>query len=131
MSKRKISLGRLAAWWAMRSQKRRRHRVVVDLPPLPEVVLSNGSYSANASAGFDAGFDIAVDLKTWAAAELEIWFNLTDTGYVLLDVVSSDSVHYVHADVAQGEATLVYKARYRSGDVMGAFSNEVVIDISF
>ena len=120
----------LRSWVALFLQERRRNRIAAapPLPPFPIVTLSNGTYYGEQS-WFDTAFDISVDLKTWGAASLEIWANLTWTGYELLQIVASGTVHYVHYQAAFGEATFMYKARYRNGDNVGSFSNEITIDI--
>src|SRR5258708_32662770 len=108
-----ISGRKLRSWWAMQSQKRRRHGAAAPLPPFPVVTLSNGIFYGE-SNWFDTAFDVAVNLKTWSAANLEIWLNPWDE-YVLLAIVPSSTVRYVHFQASYGEGTFMYKARYRTG----------------
>ena len=97
----------------------------MQLPPFPLVTLSNGIFYAE-STWFDVAFDVAVNLKTWSAANLEIWMNPW-SGYALLAIVPSSTVHYVHFQAADGEGMFLYKARYRNGQDVGPFSNEVTV----
>jgi hypothetical protein len=122
----------MRAWWAMRSQKRRRHGgAPADLPPLPVVTLSNGDAFPNGGQ-YDIAFDITVDHKTWPVGSLEIWFTSNwPSDYAMLATVTSDSMHYVHYSATASEGSFTYKARYVSGDVVGAFSNEVTVPITF
>ena len=125
-----ISPRALRVWWALRLQKRRRRGAAVSLPPFPDVTLSNVSIGGHAE-WFDPAFDISVDLKSWGVASLEIWLNQNEGGYAFLDVVPSETTSYVHYEATQVESVLKYKARYRNGDDLGSFSNEVIADIQF
>jgi hypothetical protein len=122
----------MRAWWAMRSQKRRRHGgAPADLPPLPVVTLSNGGGFPNGGQ-YDIAFDITVDHKTWPVGSLEIWFTSSgSSGYSVLATITSDSGHYVHYSATSTAGSFSYKARYVSGDVVGAFSNELTVTITF
>src|SRR4051812_1250873 len=118
------------SWWAMRLQKRRRASVAAPVvPPLPDVLLGDGSFESE-STWFNTSFAIAVDLKTWPAANLEIWVNNNFTGYALLDTIASGTDVYVHNHAAVEEASLIYKARYTDGTNLGLFSNELQIDVT-
>jgi hypothetical protein len=120
----------MRAWWAMRSQKRRRHGgAPADLPPLPVVTLSNGSYEWSGGL-VSASFDIAVDHKTWPSANLEIWFALGSPSFALLATVGSGLGSFTHPAITDSEAVLYYKARYLDGDVVGPFSEVLEIDAS-
>jgi hypothetical protein len=107
----------------MRVQKRRRHGAAA---PLPVVTLSNGTFAPDIES-FNVDFDMAVDLKTWPPASLEIWVNVNGLGYLLLDTVDSSTTHYQQFHATGSEATFVYKARYVSVDQVGGFSNELTV----
>jgi hypothetical protein len=120
------------AWWAMRSQKRRRHATSppVDPPALPVVALSNGNFSVSGSL-VSSSFDITVDHKTWPTASLEIWFAMNSpSSYALLSIVGSTAENFSHPAITDSEAILYYKARYQNGDIVGPFSDDLEIDIS-
>jgi hypothetical protein len=119
------------AWWAMRSQKRRRHSAGAppEPPPLPVVTLSNGNYSVSGGL-VSSTFDISVDHKTWPVASLEIWFSRNSTSnYAVLATVGSDAESFSHPAITDSEDILYYKARYRNGDVLGPFSEQLEIDV--
>ncbi len=116
-------------WWAMRCQKRRRRQGQPELPPLPTVLVGNGSYYAE-QEWFNTVFEVQVDLGGWPEAMVEIWLNVNEGGFAFLDLVASDIGEYLHVPAAYGEELLVYKARYRSATgELGPFSNELAIQI--
>ena len=123
-----ISGRQLRTWWAMRLQKRRRDGAAAPLPPFPIVTLANGSWE-NAGSWYSNFFDIFVDHKTWPVANLEIWLNPWN-GFTLLAIVGSDSPGFTHDQASEGEGTFIYKARYRNGQNVGQFSNDMTIEIS-
>ncbi len=119
----------LRAWWVMRRQKRRRRQGQPELPPLPTVLVGNGSYYAQ-QEWFNTVFEVQVDLGGWPEAMVEIWLNVNEGGFAFLDLVASDIGEYLHVLAAYGEELLVYKARYRSATgELGPFSNELAIQI--
>ena len=125
---RMLSPQSLRAWWAARTQKRRRRHG--SAAPLPVVTLSNGTVSIDIeSANID--FDIAVDLKTWPAASLEIWVSINGSAYFLMDLVASSTTHYLHFHAAGSDALFKYKTRYVSSLNIGPFSNELTVNVVF
>jgi hypothetical protein len=120
-----LSPRKLREWWAMRSQRRRRHGAAA---PLPVVTLSNGTFAPDIES-FDVDFDISVDLKTWPPASLEIWVSVDFLAYFLLDTVDSSTTHYQQFHATGAEATFVYKARYVSVDQVRGFSNELTVNV--
>ena len=111
-------------------EKRRRKRAAVARPNAP--VITSGTYdTATDIQWFDGVITFTFQHGTFPTAMLEVWFNFDYTSYVRLATIPSTATTYRHARAAQGEDSLRYQLRYVSNSIVGRFSNEYEIVITF
>ena len=116
------------AWWALRSQKRRRQSPSQPLQPAAPVITGGWfEWDATQVGLADVGFGYTFQHGTFPQARFEVWLARSSQGwaYNLLETMLSNETddHYQLCASSGGE-TLRYKMRYRYGDIIGPFSNE-------
>ena len=125
------------AWWAMRSQKRRRQRSAATAPTPPVPVIVDGSFMLNGSDPGWADVSISWEIQYGSSpvGSIEVWFRTDVDDWLSLGTVPGSDAGFYHPRACNVEQMLNCRARYVfedfGGTVVGAFSNEYPIYVSF
>ena len=120
----------LAAWSALYAQARRRRRVALAQPAAPVILSAVTQWDASVPGWADVTLTLSFTHGSWPVATLEILCILDGGEEALVGTVASTASSFGHGSVTQGESSLVYRARYRNGGIIGPFSPAFPWDIS-
>jgi hypothetical protein len=131
--RRFVTGDRLRAWWALRLQARRRAWASgpVETPGAPVITSAWSQWGTTEAGWADAYLRIIFEHGAFPVATFEVWGWDINNPLQLLDVIPSAAVvdPYHRECVVEDPNVLHYKVRYRSGEVVGPFSNEVTMII--
>ena len=124
-------------WWALRSQRRRRKRSAApaSTPPVPVIV--DGSFIMDGSepGWADVSISWEIDYGSSPVGRIETWFRTDADDWQSLGTVPGSDTGSYHPRACNVEQMLHYRVRYVfddfTGPVVGAFSNEYQIYVSF
>ena len=105
-----------------------------DDAPLPDPnapgLLTGDYYWNRTTPGYaDVGLTWSFDHGPHPVASLELWASVNSAGYSLLATVPSSNTSVFYPNATSVPIFVRVKARYRNGDILGPFSNELLIYI--
>jgi hypothetical protein len=116
------------AWWAARCQKLRRQRSQAGPLVVPAPVITDGYYlwDETEPGWADAMVLFSFDDPGLPVATFEIYvsFEVGDGSFGFWESISSTVRGFRQNLVFTGQNGVIYKLRYRNGDVIGPFSEE-------
>ena len=124
-------------WWALRSQKRRRERAAATAPTPPVPVIVDGSFMMDGSepGWADVSISWEIEYGSFPVASVEAWYRTEGGEWQSLGTTPSSDNGFYHPRACSTEQMLHYRVRYVfedfGGPVVGAFSNEYPIYVSF
>jgi hypothetical protein len=121
------------AWWAMRSQKRRRQRAATPLVvPAPLLTGVQVLWDESTVGWADVIVSISFNDAGWPAGTFEIFVapGPGGTAFESSDEISSSARSFRQNMVFNDQNGVTYQLRYRNSEVIGPFSNSIDANIS-
>ena len=109
--RRFLTAARLRAWWALRSQKRRRERASGPLgtPPVPVITAGDYWWEASEADMYDVSISWTIDYGSFPVASVEVWGSCGGEGEQLQGTVPSADLGFYHARATEGGQALWYR----------------------
>ena len=111
------------AWWAIRSQKRRRERAG-PTAPVPVIIGGDCEWGGTEPGWADTSIAWRIDYLGFPVASVEVWFRTSGTALQRIATVPSSAEWFYHSKVVNVEDDVFYRLCYRNGELVGPLSEE-------